>query len=53
MAAIEKDAGDDPDVTHGAIIRAEVRLRKESWDWVSRRRGGGPRDQTWIAVEGR
>ena len=29
MAAIEKDAGDDPDVTHGAIIRAEVRLRKE------------------------
>ena len=29
MAAIEKDAGDDPDVTHGAIIRAEVRLREE------------------------
>ncbi len=24
MAAIEKDAGDDPDVTHGAIIRSTV-----------------------------
>ena len=30
MGAIEKDAGDDPDVTHGAIIRAEVRLRDEA-----------------------
>jgi len=26
MAAIEKDAGDDPDVTHGAIIRVHLRL---------------------------
>ncbi|MXU65934.1 cobalt-precorrin-5B (C(1))-methyltransferase [Oceanomicrobium pacificus] len=25
LAAIEKDAGDDPDVTHGAIIEVEVR----------------------------
>jgi len=25
MAAVEKDAGDDPDVTHGAIIRVTVR----------------------------
>ncbi len=25
MAAIEKDAGDDPDVTHGAIVRAQLR----------------------------
>lgn len=25
MAAITKDAGDDPDVTHGAVIRATVR----------------------------
>ena len=29
MAAIEKDAGDDPDVTHGAIIRASVCLGKK------------------------
>lgn len=26
MAAVQKDAGDDPDVTHGAVIRATVRL---------------------------
>ncbi|MFC9384979.1 cobalt-precorrin-5B (C(1))-methyltransferase [Streptomyces venezuelae] len=26
MAAVTKDAGDDPDVTHGAVIRATVRL---------------------------
>jgi len=25
-AAVVKDAGDDPDVTHGALVRAEVRL---------------------------
>jgi len=28
MAAIEKDAGDDPDVTHGAIIRVTIRKSK-------------------------
>ena len=27
-AAVRKDAGDDPDVTHGALIRATVRLRE-------------------------
>ncbi|MFZ4791257.1 MAG: cobalt-precorrin-5B (C(1))-methyltransferase [Candidatus Competibacteraceae bacterium] len=27
-AAVVKDAGDDPDVTHGALIVAEVRLRQ-------------------------
>jgi cobalt-precorrin-5B (C1)-methyltransferase len=27
MAAVEKDAGDDPDVTHGAVIHATVRRR--------------------------
>ena len=25
MAAIEKDAGDDPDVTHGSIVRVTIR----------------------------
>lgn len=25
MAAVQKDAGDDPDVTHGAVVRARVR----------------------------
>src|SRR3954470_12161328 len=28
MAGIVKDAGDDPDVTHGALIRATVRLTR-------------------------
>lgn len=28
-AAIIKDAGDDPDVTHGAVVRASVRLTEE------------------------
>ncbi len=27
MAAVEKDAGDDPDVTHGAVIHARVHRR--------------------------
>ena len=29
MAAVEKDAGDDPDVTHGAIIHATIRQRED------------------------
>ena len=38
MAAVVKDAGDDPDVTHGALIRATVRLRGSG---VSFRAGPG------------
>ena len=29
MAAIEKDAGDDPDVTHGSIVRVTIRKARE------------------------
>jgi len=29
LAAVEKDAGDDPDVTHGALIHARVRRRHD------------------------
>ncbi|MFP6748833.1 MAG: cobalt-precorrin-5B (C(1))-methyltransferase [Alphaproteobacteria bacterium] len=29
MAAVEKDAGDDPDVTHGAVIHVHVRQRTD------------------------
>ncbi len=29
MAAVEKDAGDDPDVTHGAVIHVRVRQRPD------------------------
>ncbi|MDC0196473.1 cobalt-precorrin-5B (C(1))-methyltransferase [Gammaproteobacteria bacterium] len=29
MAAIEKDAGDDPDVTHGSIVRVTIRRAEE------------------------
>ena len=40
MAAIIKDAGDDPDVTHGALIRASVRIG-ESATGVTFRAGDG------------
>ena len=40
MAAIVKDAGDDPDVTHGALIRATVR-HGESGSGVVFRAGEG------------
>ena len=35
-AAVVKDAGDDPDVTHGALVRAEVQDRPvlNNWDRV-------------------
>jgi cobalt-precorrin-5B (C1)-methyltransferase len=29
MAAVEKDAGDDPDVTHGSIVRVTIRKARE------------------------
>jgi cobalt-precorrin-5B (C1)-methyltransferase len=34
MAAIEKDAGDDPDVTHGAIVRAQLRWMDNSGEII-------------------
>ncbi len=40
MAAVVKDAGDDPDVTHGALVRAEVRLLQPG-DGVRFRAGAG------------
>lgn len=40
MAAVTKDAGDDPDVTHGAVIRALVR-RGETGSGVKFRGGDG------------
>mgnify|MGYP001384978845 FL=1 len=39
MAAVQKDAGDDPDVTHGAVIRARVRRGEPGSGLVFR---GGP-----------
>ena len=39
-AAIIKDAGDDPDVTHGAVIRAEVQLASPG-DGVTFKAGAG------------
>lgn len=35
MAAVVKDAGDDPDVTHGALIRATVRRAKSGIAFVA------------------
>nr|WP_235271836.1 MULTISPECIES: cobalt-precorrin-5B (C(1))-methyltransferase [Gluconobacter] len=35
-AAVVKDAGDDPDVTHGALIRADVRPLPEGQDIIFR-----------------
>lgn len=40
MAAVQKDAGDDPDVTHGAVIRARVR-RGEPGSGLAFRGGPG------------
>ena len=40
VAAVVKDAGDDPDVTHGALVQARVR-RAEAGAGVVFRAGGG------------
>ena len=40
MAAVVKDAGDDPDVTHGALVRSTVRR-------------GRPRAPAWSSVPAR
>ena len=41
MAAVEKDAGDDPDVTHGAVIHARVRQRPRDGAGIRFLAGGG------------
>ncbi len=41
MAAVEKDAGDDPDVTHGAVIHARVRFRAADGDGIRFLAGDG------------
>ncbi len=40
-AAIVKDAGDDPDVTHGALIRVDVRRREDGGTGVAFHAGDG------------
>ena len=41
LAAVEKDAGDDPDVTHGALIHARVCLRPDDGAGICFHAGGG------------
>ncbi|KAB7709127.1 cobalt-precorrin-5B (C(1))-methyltransferase [Bacillus aerolatus] len=51
VAAIKKDAGDDPDVTHGAIIYAEVILTKEPGIELDGGEGVGRATKPGLAVE--
>ncbi len=41
LAAVEKDAGDDPDVTHGALIHARVRRRPDDGAGICFHAGDG------------
>lgn len=43
MAGIVKDAGDDPDVTHGALVRVTVRALPPVRAWSSGRGPGSGR----------
>ncbi|MFK2824101.1 cobalt-precorrin-5B (C(1))-methyltransferase [Bacillus sp. B190/17] len=51
IAAIKKDAGDDPDVTHGAIIYAEVMLKNEPGIELDGGEGVGRATKPGLAVE--
>lgn len=49
-AAVIKDAGDDPDVTHGALISAEVQLEKEAGIRFHAGRGIGTVTRDGLAI---
>ncbi|GLY10898.1 cobalt-precorrin-5B C(1)-methyltransferase [Bacillus badius] len=51
IAAIKKDAGDDPDVTHGAVIYAEVILKEERGIELDGGEGVGRATKPGLAVE--
>ncbi len=51
IAAIKKDAGDDPDVTHGAVIYAEVSLKDEPGIELDGGEGVGRATKPGLAVE--
>ncbi len=51
VAAVKKDAGDDPDVTHGAVIYAEVMLKEEAGIELDGGEGVGRATKPGLAVE--
>nr|WP_269451991.1 cobalt-precorrin-5B (C(1))-methyltransferase [Tessaracoccus coleopterorum] len=53
MAAVQKDAGDDPDVTHGAVVRAHVRRGASGGGSGSGRTRSRAGHTAWSAAGGR